>query len=67
VPSRGHTKSKVSDHLFEFIWRRQNKDNLWESMLQCMKNTGYFEEDEDERDKNEENENRENEGENEEN
>ncbi|CAG8849662.1 16058_t:CDS:2, partial [Racocetra persica] len=33
----------------------------------CMKNTGYFEEDEDERDENKENENRKNEGENEEN
>ncbi|CAG8839218.1 27394_t:CDS:2, partial [Racocetra persica] len=29
VPSRGRTKSKVSDHLFEFICHRQNKDNLW--------------------------------------
>ncbi|CAG8848849.1 3674_t:CDS:1, partial [Racocetra persica] len=43
IPSRSCTRSKISDRLFEFIWCRQNKDNLWEKMLEYMKNTGYFE------------------------
>ncbi|CAG8586830.1 6275_t:CDS:1, partial [Racocetra persica] len=56
IPSRSYTKSHISDYLFEFIWRWQNKDNLWENMLECMKNTGYFDEKVDETDEENEDE-----------
>jgi len=43
VSPRNRTKSNISNHLFEFIWRRENQDHLWESLLKCMRETGYFE------------------------
>jgi transposase-like protein len=39
VPERARHKEKVENHLSEFIWRRQNKDKLWDSFIICLGNT----------------------------
>jgi transposase-like protein len=42
VPLRNRTERDVSSRLTEFIWRRQNKDNLWGALLVCLKDSAYI-------------------------
>jgi transposase-like protein len=42
IPPKNRKKDKITDHLLEFIWRKKNKDNLWNSFLDALKTTGYF-------------------------
>lgn len=44
IPPRNRNKDTIEDHLFEFIWRKKHLNNLWESFLNALKTTGYFEE-----------------------
>ncbi|KCZ78787.1 hypothetical protein H311_00176, partial [Anncaliia algerae PRA109] len=37
VPIRCHTKENLQKKLLEFIWRRQNKNILWLSLLDLLK------------------------------
>jgi len=37
IPFRNRTEDKIESYLWEYIWRRQNKD-LWEAMIEAMKN-----------------------------
>ena len=34
---------KISNYLYECIWRRENRDNLWGALLYALKTTGYYE------------------------
>ena len=42
IPARNKNK-KITNHLLEFIWRKKNKDNLWNAFLDAFRTTGYFE------------------------
>jgi hypothetical protein len=42
IPSRNRHKELIDNHLLEFIWRRLNKDKLWESFIGALRNTAYF-------------------------
>ena len=37
IPSRKRCREGIEDHLFEFIWRRKNKDELWGGFINAMK------------------------------
>jgi transposase-like protein len=37
VPIRCRVKNKLKGHLFEFIWRRSNKINLWKAFIDLFK------------------------------
>lgn len=43
IPPRNRNKDTIEDHLFEFIWRRNNSNNLWDGFFHALKTTGYFE------------------------
>ncbi|KCZ75002.1 hypothetical protein H311_04027, partial [Anncaliia algerae PRA109] len=36
IPVRHRTKLFLQNDLFEFIWRRQNKNNIWEAALDLV-------------------------------
>ncbi|KCZ78310.1 hypothetical protein H311_00660, partial [Anncaliia algerae PRA109] len=36
ISARNRTKKFLKDKLFEFIWRRQNKNNLWQALLNIL-------------------------------
>jgi len=42
IPARNRTKNHITNHLFECIWRKNNHDELWNSLLNALKTTGYF-------------------------
>lgn len=37
MSSRQKSKNKYSIHILTFIWRRQNKDNLWNAFIVALK------------------------------
>ncbi|KCZ77846.1 hypothetical protein H311_01138, partial [Anncaliia algerae PRA109] len=37
IPVGCRTKKRLQKNLFEFIWRRQNKNNLWSSFIDLLK------------------------------
>ena len=41
VPIRNRTEEMVEGHLFEFIWRRQQKYNLWIGFLNALKKVHF--------------------------
>jgi transposase-like protein len=41
VPVRNRTKGLIDEHLLEFIWRRKNKDDLWNGFLDALKEINY--------------------------
>jgi len=42
IAPRNRNASNIDDHLMEFIWRRQNSTNLWDSFLNCLSETSFF-------------------------
>ncbi|KCZ82326.1 hypothetical protein H312_00349 [Anncaliia algerae PRA339] len=36
ISARNRTKKFLKDKLFEFIWRRQNKNNLWQALSNIL-------------------------------
>jgi hypothetical protein len=41
IPIRNRTKGLICDHLFEFIWRRVNEQNLWSAFIFALKEVAY--------------------------
>jgi transposase-like protein len=41
IPIRNRTAGFLDECLAEVIWRRNNKDNLWDGFLACLKDTAY--------------------------
>jgi transposase-like protein len=41
IPIRNRVSNGISDRLFEFIWRRQNVNSLWESFILALKEINY--------------------------
>lgn len=39
IPIRNRNADTMNSHIFEFIWRRLNKDNLWEGLFKALKDT----------------------------
>jgi len=37
IAARNRTKTDMPKHLQEYIWRKENKKNLWEALLQCFR------------------------------
>ena len=43
ISPRNRNKCLIEGHLFEFIWRRSNKGNLWEAFIDALRSTAYYE------------------------
>lgn len=41
IKPRSRTKKDLEGHLMKFIWRKINKEHLWESLLYALKETKY--------------------------
>jgi transposase-like protein len=41
IPSRNYKKERVGNHISEFIWRRQNENDLWGAFLKVLSNTEF--------------------------
>jgi transposase-like protein len=41
LKARNRTKEHINEHLFEYIWRKNNKDNLWGGFIDAIKNIHY--------------------------
>ena len=41
IPKIDHNPKKVDDYIFEFMWKRQNKNNLWNQLIECLASTSY--------------------------
>ena len=41
IAPRNRVSGSVDDHLWEFIWRRKNKDRLWEALIEALANAHY--------------------------
>jgi len=41
IARRHRTESGIGEHLFVFIWRRLNENNLWNAFLECVKECKY--------------------------
>jgi transposase-like protein len=41
VPPRNRNEEDMEWHLGEFIWRRQNQDDMWGAFLRCLAATAY--------------------------
>lgn len=37
IPKRNRTKTEVGNHILSFIWRRQNEGNLWNRLLDALR------------------------------
>ena len=42
IPKRNRAIGQVDSYLLTYIWRRQNKENLWNSFIEAMVTTHYF-------------------------
>ena len=42
TPVRNRTESNIDGHLSEFIWRRKNREHLWESLLSAFSEIRYW-------------------------
>jgi len=38
-------KDLIESHLFEFIWRKVNKNRLWEAFIEALRSTAYYQSD----------------------
>ncbi|CAG8447381.1 9219_t:CDS:2 [Scutellospora calospora] len=43
IALRNRNKNLIKDHLLEFIWRRINKDKLWDAFIYALQSTAYYE------------------------
>jgi ISXO2-like transposase domain len=41
IPNCERIPEKVDNYIFEFIWKRQNKNNIWETFIKCLAETSY--------------------------
>jgi transposase-like protein len=41
INPRSRTQETIDGHLFEFIWRRDNQNNLWDSFIDALANIHY--------------------------
>lgn len=41
VPKRNRTKDTITEHLFEFVWRRINAGDIWTGFLDALKKVAY--------------------------
>lgn len=41
IKARNRVKTGIEAHVLEYIWRRQNKNNLWEEFINALKNIHY--------------------------
>jgi transposase-like protein len=41
INPRHRTAKQISGHLFEFIWRRKNQNNLWNAFIEALKDVHY--------------------------
>jgi mannosyltransferase OCH1-like enzyme len=41
IPNNERIPEKIDNYIFEFMWKRQNQNNLWEALLECLANTSY--------------------------
>jgi transposase-like protein len=42
VPVRARNRNHLQNYLFEFMWRRQNEDDLWSAWLRCLANSAIY-------------------------
>ena len=42
IPGRARHKKLIGGYIAEFIWRRQNKDDLWAAFLTCLSHSLVF-------------------------
>jgi IS1 family transposase len=42
IKQRNRSEELIEEHLREFIWRRKNKNRLWQSFLEALRNTYYI-------------------------
>ena len=42
ISPRNRTADHIDDHLHEFIWRRQNSEDLWGAFIQCLVDSEFF-------------------------
>ena len=42
IPARNRNRITIDDHLLEFVWRSQNINSLWDSLLSCMREYLYL-------------------------
>jgi hypothetical protein len=41
IPIRSRVRGGIEEHLMEFVWRRANANNLWESFIKALKDIHY--------------------------
>lgn len=41
IPPRNRVQAHMDNHLFEFIWRRKNANNLWNAFIGALRNVYY--------------------------
>lgn len=41
IPARNRVECGINGHLLKFVWRRKNKDDLWNGLLNSLKNILY--------------------------
>ena len=41
IPARNYKKGKVENHIAEFIWKRQNENDLWNAFLKVLGSTKF--------------------------
>jgi IS1 family transposase len=41
IKPRNRIKKNINDHLFYFIWRRQNKKRIWNAFVEALKEIIY--------------------------
>lgn len=42
IKARNRVKDGIEGHLFEYIWRRKNKECLWSAFIKALKEIHYF-------------------------
>ena len=42
IAPRSRNKNLIENHLLEFIWRKRNKDRLWEAFIDALRSTAYY-------------------------
>jgi transposase-like protein len=41
IPKIDCDPKKVDNYIFEFMWKRQNQNNLWDQLINCLASTSY--------------------------
>ena len=42
IPDKERIPEKIDNYIFEFIWRRQNKNKIWKAFLECLATISYI-------------------------